>query len=292
MKGSALTIVTVAITCLGFGPFVVAEPGQEAEPRQTGLSGEYRIGPRDVLRIDVFRHDELDREVRVLRDGTISIPLLVTFRIADLTPQEAAAEIARMLAERDLINDPQVSVFVEEFISSSVSLQGAIQSPGIYPLIGQGTLLEMISAAGGLRRDDVGREILVLRGGKNDQQQRLAINIDVLSEGDVASNIVLEPGDILIVQQARTQRVYVTGAVRNPGAVEFSESEGITVLQAVSAAGGPTERANRSKVHIVRRRADGGHDRINLDLKKIRKGKAADIMLDKNDTIVVGEWFF
>jgi polysaccharide export outer membrane protein len=197
-----------------------------------------------------------------------------------------------MLEERDLINDAQVSIFVEEFVSSSVSLQGAVREPGVYPLIGQRTLLEMISKAGGLLRNETGRGIIVLRRDTAGQQKRIDINIEKLSQGDPASNILLEPGDTLMVQEARRQRVYVTGAVRDPGVVEFLGSEGISVLQAVSAAGGPTERANQSKVHIIRRLAGGSQKRINLDLKKIRKGKAEDVLLVKNDTVVVGEWFF
>lgn len=291
MKSRTFVSNAALLLCL-ISTHLAAEPSPEGTPTQPAdVSGEYRIGPQDVLSIDVFGLDELDRRVRVLRDGSISLPLLGSFRITNLTPQQAEAQIARMLEEHELINDPQVSIFVEEFVSSSVSFQGAVQSPGVYPLIGQWTLLEMISEAGGLG-NEAGREILVLRRDTAGQLQRIAIGIERLREGDPASNILLEPGDILMVQQAQRQRVYVAGAVRSPGVVEFLGSEGISVLQAVSAAGGPTERANQSKVHIVRRLADGSQQRINLDLKKIRKGKAADVLLVKNDTVVVGEWFF
>ena len=292
MKHRTLIVATLLLVC-STPARLTATPLQEGSDPQPGrLSGEYRIGPQDVLSIEVFGLDDLDRKVRVLRDGNISLPLLGSFRVADLTPQEAEAQIARMLEERELINEAQVSIFVEEFVSSSISFQGAVREPGVYPLIGQRTLLEMISEAGGLLRNETGREIIVLRRDTAGQQKRIDINIEKLSQGDPASNILLEPDDTLLVQEAQRQRVYATGAVRSPGVVEFLGSEGISVLQAGSAAGGPTERANQSKVHIVRRLADGSQKRINLDLKKIRKGKADDVLLIKNDTVVVGEWFF
>ena len=292
MQIRTLIFAATLLPCLSTTRLPANQSQEGIPPERAEVSGEYRIGPQDVLTIDVFGLAELDRKVRVLRDGTISLPLLGSFRIADLTPQQAEGRIASMLEMRELINSPQVSVFVEEFVSSAVSFQGAVQNPGVYPLIGQRTLLEMVSEAGGLVSDQLGREILVLRRDTDGQRTRIDIDIERLPQGDPASNILLEPGDTLMVQQAQRQRVYVTGAVRSPGVVEFLGSEGISVLQAVSAAGGPTERANQSKVHIVRRLADGSQERINLDLKKIRKGKAPDVLLIKNDTVVVGEWFF
>ena len=113
-----------------------------------------------------------------------------------------------------------------------------------------------------------------------------------LYEGDLSLNIVLTPGDIVTIPHAKTFRVYVTGAVESPGAVDYLSSEGISVLQAVTSAGGLTERAKPGRVFIVRRQSDGSQERIRVDLKKIQKGTAQDLLLQRNDTVVVGEWFF
>ncbi len=94
----------------------------------------------------------------------------------------------------------------------------------------------------------------------------------------------------MVVPVARALRVYVTGAVRNPGAVDYSSSEGITVLQAITAAGGPTERANLKKVTIKRRNSDGTEEVIPINAKRIQNGKDPDQPLERNDTVVVGEW--
>ncbi len=252
---------------------------------------EFRIGPGDVLAIDVFGLQELDRKVRVLRDGQISLPLLGTFQVAGLSLGEAELAIARMLSSRNLVRDPQVSIFVEEFVSRAVSLQGAVVRSGAYQLLGNKTLLEMIGEAGGLR-EDVGREILVLRGQSAGEQQKIAIDVEALvNRGELSLNIPLRPGDIVMVPHAKELRIYVTGAVERPGAVAFNSGDGITVLQAITAAGGPSTRANMRNVHIIRKLADGTQKRIKVNLKKIRAGKAEDVTLERNDTVVVGEWF-
>lgn len=123
--------------------------------------------------------------------------------------------------------------------------------------------------------------------------QYAEIDSDLLiSQGDAASNIVLAPGNIVMVPQEREFRAYVTGAVVRPGPVEYLSSEGITVLQAITAAGGSTQRANFGSASISRRLADGSPKRIKVNAKRIQRGKATDLLLERNDTVVGGEWFF
>jgi polysaccharide export outer membrane protein len=259
---------------------------QEAEEPSSVLN----LGPGDVLEISVLGIDELSRRVRVLGDGTITLPLLGNFRVEGFTVKGAEDLIARMLAAKKLVNDPHVSIFVAESVSATVSVQGAVQSPGSYDLAGRGTLLETIGRAGGATPNR-GAKILVIRGSETSNQETIALDAaQLLDEGDVAQNIGLKPGDIVVVPVARRLRVYVTGAVRNPGAVEYSSSEGITVLQAITAAGGPTERSNLKRVIIKRRSSDGKEDVIPVNAKRIQRGKDPDVPLERNDTVVVGEW--
>lgn len=271
------------VLLLGGGTGVAAAQGSAQTPLLS-------IGPGDVLEINVLGVDELSKKVRVLGDGTITLPLLGNFSIAGMTVTEAEAEIGRTLAEKKLVNEPQVSIFVEESVSASVTVQGAVVKPGVYELFGQRTLLEVLGRAGGLNRER-GAEILVLRRGEDGEQESLQVDAtQLVEEGDVSLNLQLQPGDIVMVPVARKLRVYVTGAVTRPGAVEYSSSEGITVLQAVTAAGGPTERANLKKVTLRRRLEDGTEESREINLKKIQNGKEPDIPLKRNDTIVVREW--
>jgi polysaccharide export outer membrane protein len=258
-------------------------------------AGEYRIGPGDVLEVSVFGLDTLDRTVRVLRDGSISLPLLGALKVAGMSLQEAERLLERLLLERKLVNDPQVSFFVKEYVSRGVSVQGAVERPGVYQMIQQRTLLEILGEAGGLSGRDserAGQQIFVIRETEDGEQTRIEIDSEKLvNQGRAELNIPLLPGDVVLVPFAQKHRVYVSGAVQRPGPVEYLSSEGITVLQAITAAGGPTERGNLSRVRILRQLADGSETQIVVNVKRIRNGKESDQQLMRNDTVVVGEWF-
>jgi len=266
---------------------VFLQLGVSAEPQTHQV---LTIGPGDVLEVSVLGVEELSRRVRVQGDGTITLPLLGNFRISGIAVKDSEDLIAKMLSARKLVNDPQVSIFVVESVSGAVSVQGAVRSPGTYDLLGTNTLLEIIGRAGGVT-EDRGGKILIVRGSETPTQETLEIDASRLfDEGDITQNLGLEPGDIVVVPVARQLRVYVTGAVRQPGTVDYSSSEGITVLQAITAAGGPTERANLKKVTIKRRHADGTEELIPVNAKRIQNGKDPDLLLERNDTVVVGEW--
>lgn len=273
----------------GAGEVGAAEPPPPADRLRTD---DVRIGSGDLLQIDVFGLDELDRRARVLGDGTISLPLLGRISVAGTTVAEAEKLIADLLADRQILHDPQVTLFVEELVSHTVSIQGAVHRPGVYPLAGRNTLLHLLGAAGGLSGQR-GDRIIILRSDESGQEaERLEIDVwRLVEEGDASLNLPLQAGDIVMVPRERELRVYVTGAVRNPGPVSYSSSEGITVLQAITAAGGPTERANLKNVHVIRSPADGSEKRTEVNLKRIQAGKAEDVALERNDTVVVGEWF-
>ncbi len=261
---------------------VVPEPFQ---------ADEYRIGAGDVLAIDVFGLDEMDRKVRVQRDGKISLPLLGVFSVVGLDLEAAELLIAGMLRDKRLVLEPEVSIFVEELLSRAVNVQGAVVNPGVYQLIGSRSLLEVIGEAGGIREDS-GARVLVLRS-EAGQERKMDLDLEALIGGEDRSvNIPLLPGDIVMVPFSRRLTVYVTGAVERPGPVSYQSSEGITVLQAVIAAGGPTPRANLKNVHVLRKSPDSGQQKIKVNIKKVQSGKMDDLVLERNDTVVVGEWFF
>ena len=123
---------------------------------------EYRIGPEDVLSINVFEAQELNRDVRVSASGEISLPLLGPVRAAGLTPRELEFVLQELL-HRTYMKDPHVSVFVREMQSHPVSVMGAVRRPGVFQIRGSKTLLEVLSLAEGLA-DDAGETVIILRG--------------------------------------------------------------------------------------------------------------------------------
>ena len=274
---------------------VLAAGAGLAAAQAVDTNADYRVGADDLLVIEFFGNSELNRKVRVQQDGSISLPLLGRLTVGGLTPIEAQDSIARMLTEKGLVNNPQVTIFVEELRSRGVYVQGAVENPGMYQMQGPSRLLDMIGQAGGLSgnaNERAGNTIYVVRSGA-EGEERLEIDARrLVEEGDLSLNVAMLPGDIVMVPHEETHRIYVSGAVEEPGQVEFSSTDGITVLQAITAAGGPTERANLKKVFVLRRASDGTQERIQVNVKKIRSGKMDDFILENNDTVDVGEHFF
>ena len=114
----------------------------------TGTS-EYRVGAQDLLEISVFQVNDLNRTVRVNSNGQISLPLIGVVQAGGSTVQELEQMIAGKLTE-GYLQAPQVSVFVKEFTSQRVTLEGAIEKPGIYPITGKTSLLQAIAMGGGV----------------------------------------------------------------------------------------------------------------------------------------------
>lgn len=121
---------------------------QAASGAYTGTS-EYRIGAQDLIEVSVFQVEDLNRTVRVNSQGQISLPLVGTVQAGGKTVQELEAHIAGLFSE-EYLQSPQVTVFVKEFTSQRVTLEGAIKSPGIYPISGRTSLLQALAMAGGV----------------------------------------------------------------------------------------------------------------------------------------------
>jgi polysaccharide export outer membrane protein len=270
-------------------PVTAAAPATSPTARRGG--SDYKIGRQDLLEIRVFDLKDLDQTVRVADDGSITLPLLGRLQVAGLTKGELEALIARLLEER-YVRNPQVTIFVKEYESKKIAVSGAVKKPDTYEMLGDKTLLEMISLAGGLDKD-LGKEIIVFRTQDDGTTQRISVDLDKLVyEADPALNIAVMPGDIVYVPAVEKVRIFVTGAVRTPNLYEVPRSEPVTVLKAVTLAGGTTDRASESKVQIIRTDANGKRVTIPVNLKKVKRGKAEDPVLMKDDLVLVPESFF
>ena len=129
----------------------------ETRERQTG---DYRIGPQDLLDINIFEAPELNRTVRVSENGEVSLPLLGGIHVVRLTARELENTLTAKL--REFLKDPHVSVMVTAIESHPVSVIGEVNKPGVFQVRGSKTLLEMLSMAQGLA-PDAGDEVLVMR---------------------------------------------------------------------------------------------------------------------------------
>jgi polysaccharide biosynthesis/export protein len=158
---------------------------------------EYSIGPQDVLRIDVWKEDQLTRTVPVRPDGKITLPLLNDIQAAGLTPMQLAGVIRDGL--KKYINDPQVTVTVTEINSRRIYVTGEVVRAGAFPLLPHMTVLQALSSCGGFTQFAKEKNIYVLRT-RDGKQKRFPFNYKEAVEGKKPEqNIELEPGDVIVV---------------------------------------------------------------------------------------------
>jgi polysaccharide export outer membrane protein len=253
-------------------------------------NSNYRIGPRDLIEVRVFETQELNGSLRVSEDGLVNLPLVGNVTVAGLTETEAAQRIKGILEEKAL-QRASVSVQVQEFRSRPIAVIGSVRQPGNMAFAGRWTLLEALTAAGGLD-DTHGALIHVLRRSENGLSDQVSIRTnDLLVRADPRVNIPIFPGDLINVPGSVEVTVYCMGEVQSPGALTFKTSERISLLTIIARAGGLTDRAS-SKISIKRTDANGQTTEIAADYKRILAGKESDLELQAGDVVVVKESFF
>lgn len=158
---------------------------------------EYRIGPQDVLKIDVWKEDQLTRTVPVRPDGKITLPLLNDIQAAGLTPMELAGIISEQL--KKFINAPQVTVSVTEINSRRIYVTGEVLKAGAYALLPHMTVLQALSSSGGFTQFARVKNIYVLRA-ESGKQSKISFNYkEAVSGKNPGQNIELIPGDVIVV---------------------------------------------------------------------------------------------
>ena len=175
------------------GDFVPAVVGIPSDP---GPERAYRIGPYDLLKIQVFQAAELSSDVRVDDAGLVIMPLIGAVKVGGLTPAEAEQDIANKLGQSYLQN-PQVRIFVSEYASQKVTVIGQVKKPGVFPVAGRTTLMQAIALAGGL--DDVAKkeEIVVFRKQPSGSVNAYVVDMESIEEGKLTDPVIV--GDDRVV---------------------------------------------------------------------------------------------
>jgi polysaccharide export outer membrane protein len=259
--------------------WLIAGPPRPACAQQP----DYAVGSRDVLTITVFGEAAMSGKYTVGPDGELTFPLVGRVKVGGLTPRAIEAELRTRLAD-GLLKNPQVTVEVLEYRSQSVFVIGEVQTPGAIPLTGGTTLLEALARAGSLT-DRAGGDLVLLR--PSAQAQRAGpvlpgapgvaevnrVNIQALQVGTVSENIALLNGDTIFVPRAET--IDVLGQVNSPG--QYRMERGMTVLRAISLAGGATRLGSSNRVKLIRI----------VDGKKTERAAKLDDRLQPGDTLIV-----
>jgi polysaccharide export outer membrane protein len=218
----------------------------------------YIVGPGDVLQIQVWDNDDLNRNIEISQDGTFSFPLIGKIDATDLSVDEVKSILTKKLGDGYLVA-PQIEVTVSEYNNKRVFLFGEVTQPGSYSLRHDIRLLELISEAGGFT-DNRGEICQIVRAKKDDQttapvsiedadaNEIIMVDLNRLISGQRKENIKLLPGDSIYINTAG--HVFVTGEIRTPGRVRWLN--GMTVRQSISMAGGGTQSAAVDRTTIIR----------------------------------------
>ncbi len=294
--------------------------GQEPispKPTTQAPNQSYKIGIGDILMIRVFGHVELGGEYPVNNHGNIRLPFFEEMPASCRSELEVATEIAEKL--RRYLRNPQVDVIVKEYRSQPVSVIGAIVHPSRFQLQRRARLLEIIANAGGPSpnagttvfvihnpeqsacgrdtTDDVDKPRVENTSGEAGATPGVATEVagpllstyklrDLMT-GSLDVNHYVQPGDVISIPEA--DKVYITGEVLRPGPVALTG--GLTLLTAISHAGGFLGEADKNGVRIIRPGPDGKRLETIVRGGDIEKRKIDDPLLQANDLIHVPSSF-
>ena len=272
-----------------------------AQPLKLATPPTYVLHPEDEITIRSLEVKELgDKAFRLDQSGEINFPLLGRVHLAGETPGAAEAELTKKL--QTYYRDPDVALSVTAFHDEPVSVIGAVGVPGVHTTHGQTTLLDVLSAAGGVR-GDAGGVVKVSRDSSlygpipyptaqtiGTKTSMVELDLKTLMNGtNAAANIVIQPHDVVSVPPA--ELVYVIGNVKKAGGIPLGGKPDLTVLQAISLAEGLDKAAAANNTRILRRESDTAPNTARLDipvnLAAILKGKAPDVLLRPNDILYV-----
>jgi polysaccharide export outer membrane protein len=288
-KIGAFAAALAALSSVAFAQLQVPQPASQQQVRPNATSSDAPIGSRDVLDIRVLQDATLNTTATVGDDGRVSLPVVGKVDISGLTPLQAEMRIKQVL-ESKILTKADVTVQVLIAGSKPISVIGAVTRPGGINVTGNITLIQAITQAGGLA-PGYGKTVYVLRTASNGLTEQIAIDVDdLMVNGNPDLNLPLAPNDVVNIPVDTPITVYILGEVVRPGKVDFRRSQTPTLLQALAAAGAPTDRAG-SRV-VVKRIVNGRETTIQANWKKIVDGKQADIQLLDNDTVFVRESVF
>jgi polysaccharide export outer membrane protein len=272
--------------------------GQKAAPpSQSGqTAANYIVGPQDVLTITSYDQTELTGKFTVESDGSFTYPYIGRVSVGGMTLRGVETSLKKELATQGFFKDAQITVAIEQYRSQKIYIVGEVRTPGAYAMSGNMRLVEALALAGSTLPTASGEAVVVhassdsllvetappadINDSRDNDPDRVArVDLRELENGDLRENVALRNGDTIFV--LRAENVYVFGQVKNPGAYPLRQKN-TTVLQALSLAGGVTDRASTGRIQIVRI----------VNGKKVELRAALTDFVEPRDTIVIPERFF
>jgi len=262
-------------------PRPTTDAGKQKTTEVPAQSSELRLGAGDLVEVNVYNVPELSTKARVSGNGEIYLPLVDYVHIGGLSLQEAQTVIEKRYEDGGFLKDPHISLLVDESATQGASVLGEVSKPGIYPVLGQPRLLDLISAAGGFT-DRAGRVVTITHRDQADQPVTVSLPRNPADKSE--SNIQVYPGDTIAVNRADI--VYVVGEVGRPSGF-LMDTGRLSVLQAIALAGGVNRTAKLNDAKIIRKTPEGAMTETPIQLKKILAAKAPDLPMQADDILFV-----
>jgi len=238
-------------------------------------SSDYKLGPGDVIKVTVWDHPDLSIETQLTKDGEVNFPLVGLISLNGLSVAAAENSLANVLRSAGYIVNPSVSILVSQYISQRVTVLGEVNKPGRYALDSASTLLDVLAEATGITQF-AGDNVVLTRDSVRTEYSIAQLTAE---QDPLKRNVWLKTGDVLYVPRSQ---IFVLGEVQRPG--NYRLEAGMTVMQAISVAGGFTPKASHRSIKIDRKREDGS-------VQEIKSVSASDV-LSVNDVVYVEEsWF-
>ncbi len=246
-----------------------------------GIPAVLFISGGDLLDVEVFDTPELSGKFRVTSDGYLDLPVAGRIFIAKMNPIQAGTAIADLLKTKQIMIDPRVTTFVTEYPTAGVSVLGEVNKPGNYLLLGQHSLYDALSQAGGFTQRE-GSTIVITH--RSDPGAPISIPVYSPNYSQLQATTTLEPGDVVVV--SRADSIFVVGDVQHAGEFSIVAGAPLNALNALALAAGANRTAKIEKASIVRETA-GVIQTIPIDLKKVSENREPDVILQARDVLVV-----
>lgn len=264
-------LLGICLALLGLLPTLALAQGKPV--------AEYKLGAGDVIRVSVYQNPDLTLESRVSESGELSFPLLGTVMVGGLGASAAERAIADGLKSGSFVKNPQVTLTVLQVRAHVANVLGQVNRPGRYPLETAGMRLsDLVSLAGGANA--IASDLVVVSGTRAGQALRVEVDLPQLfAQSNRAQDIEIQNGDVIWIDRAR--QAYIYGEVQRPGAMRLER--GMTLMQALAAGGGTTQRGSQKGIRVHRK--DGGGQVQVLE-------PAMDATLQDGDVVFVRESLF
>jgi len=252
---------------------------------EANLTHEYIIGSGDLLTVDIWNRPKLSGDHVVGPYGNITLPMLGEFKIGGMNRKKASKIITGLY--REYYEEPIATVKIIKYMNNRVYVLGRVANPGVIHFSGQATLLEALAMAGGLPTRDKTiflSKCYIVRG----KNQIIWIDLlKLLQRANLKLNISLANNDIIYIPESMDAAVFVMGEVENPGSYQI-QTTGLSILDAINLAGGPTEDAQTTEIRLIREMEEQeGVKTIDMEMMLATGNLSDNFLLLDNDIIYI-----